>query len=61
MHASSTPQPVSFATAADLARLFQKSQEWVLEHLAHLALKLPGGDLRWDQAHVLRTLRAKKS
>ncbi len=61
MHASSTPQPVSFATAADLSRLLQTTQEWVLEHLAHLALKLPGGELRWDQAHVLRALRAKGS
>lgn len=44
------------ATVVDISRMLQTTQEWVLEHLADVALKLPGGELRWDWERVFTNL-----
>jgi hypothetical protein len=46
-----------FLSAVDVARLLSCSMELVQEKLGHLALELPGGELRWRRESVLAALR----
>ena len=52
---SLTPEP--YLTTVEVARLLATSQEYVETELSHLALRLPGGALRWRRDQVLAALR----
>lgn len=47
----------SLLTDVDVARLLNCSVEYPREQLSHLALQLPGGELRWRRESVLAALR----